>query len=465
MRTTLKAGLAALICCLELVAADGAAAQTVTLTRDQAVEVARRAWLAGDAALAYAITTRIVESDPEDVEALLLLAASNDALGQPAEAFALGRRAWVAAKAAGRPPALRFEIAETTAHAALSAGQPRRAAYWLERAVDVAPAGMLQSQGAADLQQVKSTIPLTFSGSLRISPTDNLNSGASSERWTVGELYLGTISGWAVDHAGVLTTADLEATYSLGTTPSGLARNALGFGISTTLHTLSAAEAAANPDLDTSELDSWRAAVKWTQDRLLHNRPAMQLALEASQTWFGGVAYSPALRGTVTVPLTRTGDLSLEVSLEQQWPETPRTATSLHLDGHRAVDLPWGKGTLIYGLGGTFLRSDSPNATFDGLDASVILDPGFSSDKFSTFVGIGASWLHYDRFAIGIGAIESTKGRTDNSLWLRAGVGFDQAKLAGLSPTLTLQRQMTWSNISKYQTEATTLYLGLAADF
>lgn len=58
-----------------------------------------------------------------------------------------------------------------------------------------------------------------------------------------------------------------------------------------------------------------------------------------------------------------------------------------------------------------------------------------------------------------------TKGRTDHGLWLRAGLGLEEMKLAGMTPSLSVMRQLTWSNISKYQTASTTLYLGLAAEF
>jgi hypothetical protein len=37
--------------------------------------------------------------------------------------------------------------------------------------------------------------------------------------------------------------------------------------------------------------------------------------------------------------------------------------------------------------------------------------------------------------------------------------------LAGMTPTLSVMRDMTWSNISKYETATTALYLGLAAEF
>ena len=455
--------------CALLLSPDTGMAETLTLTRDEAIATARQAYLAGDVSLTYAIASRIAASDPLDVEALLLLSASNEALGNPDGAFVLGKRAWAAAAALGRPDGLRYDIAQQTAHAAWTAGLTRSAAFWLKRARDLAPNLDRRARDDANLREIRSTIPLTFSGSLRISPTDNLNNGASSGHWTVGEAYIAEISGWAVAHPGVLTSIEGDATYDLGVSPSGLAHNSLGFGLSTTLHTLDRDEAMANPNLSERELDSWRAALKWTQQRLLDGQPPLGIMLEASQTWFGGVAYSPALRGEIMLPLTAEGDMTIEASLDRQWATVPITASGVHLDGHRGVTLPWGAGTLVYGVGATFVRSASVNSTFDSLDGSLILNPGLGGHSLSGHVGIGASWRHYDDYDLGIGlgsgTIHSTDGRTDHGLWLRAGLGFEQGKFAGLTPTVTVQRQMTWSNISKYQTAATSLYLGLAVDF
>lgn len=467
MHSKLTAGLrVAGVCALLLgVWPDAGRAETLTLTRDQAIGTARQAFLSGDVALTFAIASKIAAANPMDVEALLLLSASNEALGKPGLAYAQGRQAWAAASVVGRPDGLRYDIAAQTAHAAWAAGQKRGAARWLGRAVKLAPDAQTRARDEASLQFVISQTALTFSGNLRITPTDNLNNGASSGRWTVADLYIGNLGGWSVAHAGIRTTADVTASYNLGVARSGRSRNSLSFALSTTQHSLTAAEAAANPGLNPRELDSWRAGLSWSQDRLLNGRPPLRMTVEASQTWFGGIPYSPALRGEVRVPLTATGDLTLEAGLERQWTETPVTSSSLRLDGHRAVAMPWGAGTLIYGVGATFLRSASINSTFDSVDGSVILDPGLGGDTVSTHVGVGANWRHYDRYAIGIGSIEATDGRTDTGLWLRAGLGFETAKLAGMTPTLTVQRQMTKSDISKYQTASTSLYLGLAADF
>ena len=453
-----------------------AGAQVLTLTRDEAIDLARRAWLAGDVVLAWSIARPIVAKDPDDVEALMLLSASNAAMGHPGAAFALGRRAWWAAAAAGRPPALRYEIAVQTARTAMIDGKKRSAAFWLGRAVSIAPSEQTRAQSLADLGQVRSQLPSGFSASLNVSPTNNLNNGGTTGLMIIDDQVIpgGSFGGWSVAHGGVVTRAGVEASHSLGVAPSGTARNTLVFGVTTRLHPLSPDEAAANPGLDARDLDLWRVAARWTQERLISGpageaRAPLRFGLEASQRWFGGAAYAPSLRAELDVPLTRAEAaqaLTLAAVLERQWQDAPSGVVQgarLHLEGRQRLNPPWGEGQMVYALGGTLMRSGWVNSTNDALDASLSLDPGLRLGQIGTVLGLGASWRNHDAYSLGL--VNVTKGRTDQGLWLRAGLTLGEIRFAGLTPTLTLQRQMSWPNISKYQTAATTLYPGLSSDF
>lgn len=451
---------------------DSSAAQTLTLTRTEALTMARQAYLTGDPALTYAIASKIAASDPFDVEALLLVSASHAALGRADDAFVFGKRAWAAAGDAGRPAGLRFEIAQQTAHAAWQAGRYRSAVQWLGRAMDLAPDQAAKARDAANRARVGAQIRLRFSGNLQINPTDNLNNGAATGLLVVQDQVVGAISGWSVAHGGVQTLGRLGAAYDLGVTPSGRARNSIGFGLAATLHSLSRAEALANPDLDASDLDIWTARLSWTQERFLGGaafagRGPLRFTLEATQNWYAGAPYSPGLRAELQVPLgLASGALSLTTALERQWQDGPGgvvDGASLHLQGRQAVDLPWGSGRLGYSLGGAILRGGWSNAIYDSLDASLTLDPGLALGPVNSHFGLGLSWRDYDTYSLGFANV--TKGRTDTGVWVRAGFDLDGIDLAGMAPTLSVMHEMTWSNISKYETATTSLYLGLAAEF
>jgi hypothetical protein len=93
----------------------------------------------------------------------------------------------------------------------------------------------------------------------------------------------------------------------------------------------------------------------------------------------------------------------------------------------------------------------------------VMLDPGLDLGPVQARFGMGVSFRDYEAYSLGFANV--TKGRTDRGLWLRAGLGLDDVKVGGMVPTLSLMRQMSWSNISKYETDSTTLQLGLSAEF
>lgn len=444
-----------------------ASAETLDLNRDQAVGLARQAWLAGDVGLAYAISTRIVAVDGADVEALLLLSACEARLGHFDRAMQLGRRAWGAARAAGRPDGLRQEIAVQVAASAFGAGQMRRAVFWMDRAVQVAPTDAQRERSLADLRQLKARVPLSFSGNLTVAPTDNLNNGANSGLWAVDDLVIGGLSGWSVAHAGVVTSATLGAEYDLGVTESGQAKNRAGLTLDATFHSLTEAETRDNPTLDASDLDMTRVALHWTHARVLPGigRP-VELTLEVSKTWFGGLPYADALRAEALLPLTGGAlPLTLQAVQERQWTEDEAVnGRSLHLVAGRGLQLPWGTGRVDLSFGATWLRGGAINATYDLYDASLSVDPALHLGPVSTLFGLSLSHRAYDDYVL-LGNIHATNGRTDDGLTLRASFGFDRLSVAGMVPTVTLQRQIVTSNISKYETQSTTVNFGLAARF
>lgn len=95
----------------------GAIAETVEFSLDQGRVVARQALMSGNAQLARALAAGLLQADPNDPYALLIMTASETQLGRPAEGRKAGRAAWIAAR--GLPDGLRYDIARYTALAAL----------------------------------------------------------------------------------------------------------------------------------------------------------------------------------------------------------------------------------------------------------------------------------------------------------------------------------------------------------
>lgn len=447
-----------LVLCLMILGSQ-APAQILELSREQAISLARQAWLGGDLVLAEAIAGRIVAVNGTDVEALLLLAAIEERKGHAKRALDLGRRAWAASR--DRPMALRHEIANLTASAAYGAEKPRLAALWLGRALATAPDAERAARTTASLRAVRRTVPLTFSGGLAISPTDNLNDGATSGLWAVDDLVIGGLSGWSLAQPGLVTTAQLGAAYTWG---EDLSANRLTLDLDGNFHQLDPDAARANPTLDASDLDLLRVSLGWSRALALgaDDRPGV-LQLETSQSWYGGRPYARALRLEAEVPLSAA--LTLDAVQERQWTDGAQVnGTSLHLKAARQLNFPWGKGRADFAMGATLLRGDEVNATYDHLDASLVVDPGLSPGGISSRFGLSLHQRTYKDYAL-FANVFATNGRSDKGVTLTASFNLDRLPVAGMTPTLTLQRQIVRSNISKYQNDATRISFGLAARF
>lgn len=440
-----------------------AQAQIVQMSRADGLQLARGLYLEGNAAMANAIARRLVEADPNDVEALLLLSASTEALGDPAAALAYGRRAWEAARAASRPAALRHEIARQTAHAALSAGRVMAARRWLARAVRIAPGPAQAAQSRKDLEFVSAASPTSAALRFHLTPTSNINGGSVSGLFMVDDVVIGGLSGWSEAQPGVIAGASLDLETALGS--DGRAR--IGLSLSESLPVLSPAAARANPGLDAGDLEQQSATLRLEQDLAIAGNPA-RLTLSASEAWTAGAAAGPALRAALDLSLpSRPGtSLAITATTERQWTTAQGGITdgfALSLESRTRIE-PLA-GTLQAGASLRVTMSDWVNTTYSGYDLSL----GWAADKpiagVNWSVLMTAGGARFDRFQPIGGGIEATSGRSDTALGLLLSLRPANALLFGLTPFATLSHNANRSNISRYTTQSSAVTLGLSQEF
>lgn len=440
-------------------------AQVVDLTRPQALNLARTVFLRGDASLANAIARRLVEVDPNDVEALLLLCATEEVLGNPEAAVIFGRRAWDAAARARRPVGLRYEIARQTGHAAMSAERVLAAQFWLRRAIAVAPNDALAEQSQSDLDIAGQFSPLKSTLSFQLIPTTNINGGSVSDVFLIDDVVIGGLSGWSEAQPGVIAVANLDLLYAL---PGGN-RDRFGISLTEALPKLTPAAARQNPDLDDADLQSQSAVLRYEHDLQL---PIIQtsgrMTLSGSQSWTGGTGSGAGLRGKLEVSLLDSPDAAMLLSglAERQWPAADGEVIDGYvftLDSTQAL-APLG-GVLQMGIEGSFLRSDAVNNTYDAYEVSL----GFAPDApigpvaWSALLTLGAK--DYPRYQPIGGGIDATNGRHDTSAGLSFTLRPQEGTIFGLTPYLALSHQANWSNISRYETQNNSVTLGLSQSF
>lgn len=437
-----------------------ARAETLSLTLPQAQDLARQALASGDIALAQAIARRLLEADPRDARALLIIAATAPLLGQPAEGRRAGRAAWIAARKA---PLLRYEIARFTARAALVEGRKGSAQFWLRRAVDVAPDQASATRTANDFADLRATRVLSYRLDLSVSPSSNLNGGATGDALTVnGTVPLGTLSGSARALEGTRAAAQVQLAWKLPDRPRLRAK--LGLRAYATANFLTASAQAQAPDLQGSDLNliviEANATTDWVPAGL--DRP-LHLVFGTGRTWSGGNALGPHLRAEAGIGLIARPDLVLRTSLsyERQWRSAGTiNATVLRLEGSRALQ---GGARLSSSIAIKNVVGPDANTTYRAasLDIGLDLARPVGPALLSLRANIGA--VDYPFYTLGIFGV--TDGREDVSAGLSLEAAFPSLARYGYMPRLTLEAQTTQSNISRFESRSLGLSFGVLSQF
>ncbi|MFN3972611.1 MAG: hypothetical protein ACK4L4_14775 [Gemmobacter sp.] len=462
---TFRVGRAASLVALGLFAAtvaqpEPAPPRVVTLTTAQAQILARDAYAAGDHALARALAVRLLEADPNDPRALLIVTATAPALGDPARGRSAGRAAWAAAKGA---PLLRYEIARHTARAALSEGKPEMAQLWLRRAVDVAPDAAAVSRTAEDHRRIAAQRRFSWKIDLAVTPTSNLNGGASGDSLTVnGTLPIGSLSGAAQALSGVRGSAQVRLAWKLPPGPRHRAEASLR--LYSTANQLSSEARALAPEARGSDFDfsTVEAALALDWAALPQARP-VRLTFGGGRSWFGGAALGPHLRVGVDYPLITRADAALRVGLtgERQWRSGGQIdAAVLRLDGGRHMA---GGGRVMFGASFRDVSGSNANATFRAAGVEVAWTPVQPLAGAEITLRASAGWRGHDFYTLG--PIGLTDGRQDRTLGLTVEATLPSLSMMGYAPRIALQGERVRSNVSRFDTRTLALTVGVASRF
>ncbi len=452
------------------VRADPKAGPDSLVSQSQALALAQAAFKAGDKAVANQIARRILEQDPNDPLALLMVAATGPDLGQARIARLSGGAAW--RNAQGLPDGLRYEIARHTARAAMIEGRSVFAEVWLRRALDVAPDPELKQKVQTDLAGLRAGRPVDLRLSGSLTPSSNLNSGAAGSQFLIDGRYpVGPISATGQQLAGLRANVTAEMVFrSLVRDKS---RTEFGLALHAARHWLSP-EAQGKIDSDPMLAGQGRftgADLNSTvlEARLRHQmalaglKAPVRLGLTASNTWTAAVPGQHALAVGLTWPVA-TGPLArLELGLNarRQW-NVSGAPTDL-IGARLAGEARLGPGALQYSVSASLQnRPGDVNSSFRQASAEL----GYQLDQTGP-VRIGTSLYlsSRDQDDYRLGPIAVTGGRHDRNIGLSLSMGFREITLLGLEPTLAINGQRGFSNLSRFEGSEIALGLGLAARF
>lgn len=446
--------LSAALACLLILSGSVTAQTTVTLDREQMHFVARQALLSGDPALARQIAAALLDANPKDRLALLILAAAEPRLGRPGQGRMAGGRAWRLAET----DVQRYEAARLTALAARQGDRHLLSMVWLRRAAMVAPSTRDLAQTRADFRRVRSESPISLRLRLGVSPSSNVNNGAADPFNEIDGLpFVGVLSEDAIAQPGVIASADLSLGYRLHASPKSVTR--------ATARLYQTAVWLTDPDTDLRGRDF---AQSYLEVGVTHGRQLSQGIVDArlsvARDWYAGRPESDRLNaalgygwqaGTAT-------QLRVFVGAEQAWPVSGGSDRLEWSSGLSARSELENGGTLSWGLSHSKTQSDNGNAR----QTSTTLSLGYALPE-----QVGPARLEllgsvtYEDFPDYAVIFAVPGGRQDTSLTAAVSATFVDYSYAGFAPTATLGITTTTSNVSRFETDAVSFRFGFVSNF
>lgn len=434
-----------------LIGSFASAQTTVTLSLDDARAIAMQAFMAGEEDTALQIAERLLQANPDDRTALVIVAA----LADPVTGRKAGARAW----ALSETDTQKYEAARLTALAAAREERFTLATLWLRRALTVAPNDAETARTTQDAARLRQLNPWSNNLSFALVPSNNVNGGAEDEILTAPGLPDGTLSPDAQALAGVRAVLGLRSQYRL--TQTQKSRATIAIGVQASRVRLENGQDTANVSGKDFATDA--ADISLGYDRVLDNG-TIGGRLTFGTYDFGGEDYYDFRRVSLarTVPLSDRTGLQVAVTHERQTYETgigtiDRTVLRNSLS-HRLESGDRVGATLSY----TQSDGDSVNYTYTdwSLEGSYAWAEPFGPVTLG--VSAGVKWSDYPAYTV-IFPVDG--GREDQAFFYTINMGFDDLTYAGFTPGLTISGSVADSNISRFTRNTTSFGLTLNSTF
>ena len=444
------------------------AAETVDLTLDQARLAAQQATINGDITLARALADGLLQADPNDRSALVVLAAVLPQLGEATQ----GRQAGARAFRLSQSNTARYEAARLTALAAANEERFTLAQIWLRRAAANAPDETALAITQRDFRGIRSINPLSIDLGFSLKPSSNVNGGASGRCLEIdtfadasgNPICAGVLSGDAQALSGYIGTANARLAYTLNS--NATSRTRATFQAAARQIWLSQEARQTVPTARNSDFSSQTAELGLQHEVALESgRLVGELIYGTS--WFGGEKTAEYYRviGRYQTPLNDSTLLTLlaqsdSIYLPQTLTQRTNQARTLGatLDFRRQ-----NQDRLSMGLRHESQTSESVNEGYD-----------------RTTFQLGYAWANQDgpiNFATQLGVSVSTypdytlpfvpipDGRKDTRVFASVTAAFNDLDYAGFTPTVTIGFQDTNSNVSRFERDEVSIGFNFRSSF
>lgn len=432
----------------------------VTLTAEKTRAAAMQALSQGNAATAYQLARGLLKINPRDPSAYFLIARAMRIMGKPT----LGRKAAQYAFRYSENPDHRFLAAQLAARFAFDEGRHLPAQYWLRRSHDHAPNDRAKTQTGRDFRRVAAANPLSFHLSFSIAPSDNVNSGAQTDRLTVeGDPWFNwPISSDGQALPGTVTTAGIDMAYRLRQNRQSQTKLLLKLS-ARHVHFTSDVRRRLTAGLTASDFSSHGVELGLSHAMRMGEKAMGRVTVSLGKRWYGGRPYLTygRLGYDHTMAMGDKRFLRLGATVERRDYDDRFPATQLEARADYVITRP--RGARL--TGGVVLArtwADGANRAHDRATLYGNIQPARRIGPAKASLTLGVGRVDYPSYIL---LVPLAGGRSENSLFGAATLHFDQLSFAGFSPAVTLHAKRTRSNISRFDVNETTLSIGIRSNF
>lgn len=459
MQTGIKAAIAAFA--VAGIVTHAQAQDRLEIPLDEARAIARQSLSDGHPGVALQLAQGLLQADPDDRDALILLAAAYAQLGQPADSRRIGARAWRQSDT----PAQRYEAARLTALAASQADQLLLSQFWLRRALNDTSNEAEETQTRNDVQLVRSRSPWRTSLSFGITPSNNINGGSYKKTTQLGDItnlaYLRQLIGWGLYNPatgelhvgdnqlalpGIEISGGIRTQYVLDSNETSA--TLLTAGISGQTYRLNEEAAYNKIGIHGSDFASHRMDFGITHRFVLEGQSLpSSVAFNVAQSWYAGEPWTTSytLHGDHAWQLNPQSQLRVSGAASNlQYPKDNPNAVILSetIDWQYATDAGNQVGL---SFSATQSRSDTDDSNYDAYTIGATYTHGapiFAG--IAAQFGIFATDRRYDETFYGPGS------RNDQTLRANARFALTEMEYYGFQPVITVDTSRTASNIGRF---------------
>lgn len=410
----------------------------------------------GDPATTIALAEQLLQRDPEDYQALVLLALAQIELGQQIEAAEAAGRAFRAGPADDQ----KLQAARIAAAARFNAGQYTQAEWWLRRASNHTRSEEETAQLRDEFQVVRQNNPISARLNFSISRSNNINGGAEDAFFFLDDfLFILGPASRALTGTEYSGEAELSYRFAQGADHASF----LGLYLFGRTYTLSSASQATVPDVSGSDYALGVAEVSLTHRRLVfEGLGPTAVSVHTGRIWYGGDPLRRFNRLVVAqdIAMSESAAATVRALVEDQRSESELQPDTVvyDLQGTLARKLT-NSDVMRFSLGYRLNDAEEETFTFDEYRGAIEYD--FDDPVLGTdlTLSLGAGHKSFDEFSL------SLDGRRDTYVSAGATAVFREFSYLGFSPSLSVSVIQTESNVSRFTNLDVQGALGISSRF